>query len=83
MRRLKLLTPERAITKFVSKAVEKEADLRYEKWYGTPFKSEKIDDAVIANLSKIIPTSEDIGYPPENDFIPKTLIEKKQERPQD
>ncbi len=40
--RLNLLTPERCITMFVSKLVEKEQDLSREHWYDTPFKRIKL-----------------------------------------
>lgn len=82
MKRLNLCTPERGIVKLVSKIVESEpGELKKERWYGTPFKSEKIPDDFIAGLSKIMPTAEfPMGYPPVNNFIPKQLIEKKRVR---
>ncbi len=40
--RLNLLTPERCITMFVSKLVEKEQNLSRERWYDTPFKRIKL-----------------------------------------
>ena len=83
MNRLNLLTPERGIVMLVSQIVEKqEKELKEEKWYGTKWCREKLDDELIAKMSKVMPGSEErLGYPPENKYIPKHLIEKKKPRP--
>ena len=80
-----MLTPEKSIITLVSKIVEEqEKELSKERWYGTPFVKRKLDDEFIAKLQTILPTdSEPIGYPPVNEFIPKTLIEKKRARDPD
>ena len=83
-RRLDLLTPDGSIVSFISKIVEKqESELSKEKWYGTPFKKVKFEDDFIAKLRTIMPIDEALGYPPINNFIPKSLIEKKAPRPDD
>ena len=84
MNRLKLLSPDRGITLFVSQEVEKkEKDLQIEKWYGTKWCKSKIDDDFIAKLSTILPSvGEKLDYPPVNKYIPKQLIEKKVFRPE-
>ena len=40
-----------------------------------------MDDSLLARLSTVVPgEKEQIGYPPENKFIPKILVEKKRDR---
>lgn len=82
MKRINLLTPQRCITKYISKQVEtttEEGMLKHEQHYGTPFTKEKMDDEFLAKLEKVTPESigAAIGIPPENKFIPKNLAERK------
>jgi secreted Zn-dependent insulinase-like peptidase len=73
MMRLNMLSPERGIVMFISQIVEKqEKELQTEKWYGTKWCKAKIDDEFVAKLKVIRPSSsENLGYPPINKYIPK------------
>eukprot|EP00347_Sterkiella_histriomuscorum_P004511 403360183 len=77
--RLELMTPQNCFVIFQSKKNEKEGDkLQKEKWYGTPYTIEKIEDQILGELAKKLPDpSMKLGYPPQNEFLPSVLTEMK------
>lgn len=66
-RRLDMLVPENSYTIFLSKIVanDQEVEFKKEKYYGTPYTIEKIDEETIIKLKQILPDAETkLGYPP-------------------
>ena len=73
------MTPENSFVIFQSKKNEIEGDrLLREKWYNTPYCIDYVPQETLDYLRNILPTQDmNLNLPPQNEFIPRQLNEKK------
>ena len=83
---LELMNPWNSFVILRTKNIENEVglDFKIEKWYDTRYAKTKFNQEFLLRIGTVLPDStHNLGFPPENTFMPKELINKKKERSED